>query len=139
MRTSTQTLPGILEIRYISTALLSDALEERSLAGIPLAILDPSTQVEHIGDATMVVVAEFDNNAVQQKVELEFRTNEKVPQWGIALLVRAVNGEWYIIGTLEVEPVISIDFTTGIPSGEASVYTVKVVHSGRKALIPVAV
>ena len=140
MRTSCNSLPGISEVRYINCGNLLPYLVEKVAAGAPIAVERDKTQVVNVwGNPTCTAEAKDSNNGRAETVTLEFATLSKVPAVGVAFLVRQASGQWFLIGSRETAPVVSINYNTGEMAGDASVYRVSVQFTAYKALLPVAV
>ncbi|MBP5687786.1 MAG: hypothetical protein J6X22_03990 [Muribaculaceae bacterium] len=140
MRTTCYNLPGICEVRYIAVAHLLPYLVEKVAAGAPIAVeRDRSQNVNIWGNPSCVAEQKDSNNGRTESVTLEFNTLSKVPAVGVAFLVRQASGRWFLIGTKEEAPVVSIQYNTGETAGEAAVHHVTVTFAAYKALLPVAV
>lgn len=140
MKTYCHNLPGISEVRFIYCAHLLPYLVEKVAAGVPVAVEHDRSQAINIyGNPSCVAESKDSNNGRAETVTLGFSTLSKVPAVGVAFLVRQASGQWFLIGSRENAPVVSINYNTGEMAGEAAVYSVSVTFSAYKALIPVAV
>ncbi|MBQ3325481.1 MAG: hypothetical protein IJM66_11580 [Muribaculaceae bacterium] len=138
MKNNCQNLPGITEIRVLPAASLLPFLMEKSLAGIPIAVLDAAADVRFFGDASCVTEQVDDHNGRLETATLTFSCLVEVPATGHAYLIRQASGQWWLLGTKELQPQVTKEYSTSAP-GEKSVYTVTATLKAQKALLPVAV
>lgn len=138
MKNNCQNLPGITEIRVLPAASLLPFLMEKSLAGIPVAVLDAAAGVRFFGDATCTTEQTDDHNGRLETATLTFGCLAEVPATGYAYLVKQASGQWWLLGTKELQPQVTKEYSTSAP-GEKSVYTITATLKAQKALLPVAV
>lgn len=134
-------LPGIVEVRWVETDMLSPNIEAKYLAGLPVAVLAESYALDVHGTAECQAVEEHESNGRVEKTTLTFQTLSDVPQKrNVAWCVKQASGQWWLIGTKEQHwPTVKVTTNTGKPEGEAAIKTVEVTHVALKSLIPVAV
>lgn len=138
MKNNCQNLPGITEIWVLPAASLLPFLMEKSLAGIPIAVLDAAAGVRFFGDASCVTEQVDDHNGRLETATLTFSCLVDVPATGLAYLVKQASGQWWLLGTKELQPQVTKEYSTSAP-GEKSVYTITATLKAQKALLPVAV
>lgn len=133
-------MPGIIAVRWIKAAQLSSHLMEKFVAGLPIAIGTPGTELELVDAASASSLASEENNGLVCKAELEFKTLDEVPRdEDIAWAVQDADENWWLIGTRERNyPTVEISTSAGTPGGDPAVSTVKVTHTAKIALLPVA-
>ena len=133
-------MPGVIAVRWIKAANLSSHLLEKYIAGVPVALGTIGNELKLEDTASASGLNSVENNGLTSKAELEFKTMDEVPRdEDIAWAVQDADGNWWLIGTRERPfPVVEISQSTGTPSGDPAVATVKVTHSAKIALIPVA-
>ena len=140
METSCHNLPGISEVRFIPLKYLQPYIVEKVAAGVPVAVeRDRSTLIRVFGNPSCITEATDSNNGRIETATLKLQTLAKVPSVGVAFLVRQASGQWFLLGSSEKPPVVSVNYNTGEMSGEAAVNSVTVTFTALKALIPVAV
>lgn len=132
------TLPGIIAVKYLPCRELTEDVQYKSIAGVPVAVYDKCTAVSLTTKAECEVTEEPDNNFSLQKATLTFYTVDSIPRHEpLAFVVTTVGGETYLIGMKERPyPSIKISQTTGTPDGSAAQRKVEVTFSSAKALIP---
>lgn len=133
-------MPGIIAVRWIKATELSSHLMEKYVAGLPIAIGTPGTELELVDAASASSLASVENNGLVCKAELEFKTLDEVPRdEDIAWAVQDAEENWWLIGTRERNyPTVEISTSAGTPGGDPAVSTVKVTHTAKIALLPVA-
>lgn len=133
-------MPGVIAVRWIKAANLSSHLLEKYIAGVPVALGTIGNELKLEDTASASGLNSVENNGLTSKAELEFKTMDEVPrEEDIAWAVQDADGNWWLIGTRERPfPVVEISQSTGTPGGDPAVATVKVTHSAKIALIPVA-
>lgn len=133
-------MPGIIAVRWIKAAQLSSHLMEKYVAGLPIAIGTPGTELGLVDAASASSLASVENNGLVCKAELEFKTLDEVPRdEDIAWAVQDADENWWLIGTRERNyPTVEISTSAGTPGGDPAVSTVKVTHTAKIALLPVA-
>jgi len=133
-------MPGVIAVRWIKAANLSSHLLEKYIAGVPVALGTIGNELKLEDTASASGLNSVENNGLTSKAELEFKTMDEVPRdEDIAWAVQDADGNWWLIGTRERPfPVVEISQSTGTPGGDPAVATVKVTHSAKIALIPVA-
>lgn len=138
MKNNCQNLPGITEIRVLPAASLLPFLMEKSLAGIPIAVLDAAAGVRFFGDATCTTEQTDEHNGRVETATLTFDCLVDVPATGHAYLIKQASGQWWLLGTKEQQPQVTKEYRTSTP-GEKSACTVTATLKAQKALLPVAV
>lgn len=133
-------MPGIIAVRWIKASQLSSHLMEKFIAGLPIAIGTPGTELELVDAASASSLSSVENNGLVCKAELEFKTLDTVPRdEDIAWAVQDADENWWLIGTREsYYPTVVISTSAGTPGGDPAVSTVKVTHTAKIALLPVA-
>lgn len=133
-------MPGVIAVRWIKAANLSSHLLEKYIAGVPVALGTIGNELKLEDTASASGLNSVENNGLTSKAELEFKTMDEVPRdEDITWAVQDADGNWWLIGTRERPfPVVEISQSTGTPGGDPAVATVKVTHSAKIALIPVA-
>lgn len=133
-------MPGVIAVRWIKAANLSSHLLEKYIAGVPVALGTIGNELKLEDTASASGLNSVENNGLTSKAELEFKTMDEVPRdEDIAWAAQDADGNWWLIGTRERPfPVVEISQSTGTPGGDPAVATVKVTHSAKIALIPVA-
>lgn len=133
-------MPGVIAVRWIKAANLSSHMLEKYIAGVPVALGTMGNELKLEDTASASGLNSVENNGLTSKAELEFKTMDEVPRdEDIAWAVQDADGNWWLIGTRERPfPVVEISQSTGTPGGDPAVATVKVTHSAKIALIPVA-
>lgn len=133
-------MPGIIAVRWIKAELLSSHLMEKFIAGLPIAIGTPGNELELVDAASASSLTSVENNGLVCKAELEFKTLDTVPrEEDIAWAVQDADENWWLIGTRERNyPTVEISTSAGTPGGDPAVSTVKVTHTAKIALLPVA-
>ena len=134
-----QYLPGIVRIAFIGSGNVPANIELKAIAGIPVDVNEPITDVCFTGIPTCTTESVNDNHAQVEKTTLTFSSTDDVPiKQRIAFLILDANGQWWLIGHRESPfPVIRCTHHTGEADGEKAGYVYEVTLIGRKALIPV--
>ena len=129
-------LPGIQQVWYISRNGLPDDVVYRSVAGIPVSVIEQPISITMKGEAVCEVEQSYDNNSYIEKAKLTFLTLDDVPtDQHPAFVIRTVNDEYYVIGAKERPyPTVKITRSTGQPDGDTSVRKYEVSFSAKKAL-----
>ena len=129
-------LPGIQQVWYISRTGLPDDVVYRSVAGIPVSVIEQPVSITMKGEAVCEVEQSYDNNSYIEKAKLTFLTLDDVPtDQHPAFLFQTIEGDIYIIGAKERPyPTVKITRSTGQPDGDASVRKYEVSFSAKKAL-----
>ena len=129
-------LPGIQQVWYISRTGLPDDVVYRSVAGIPVSVIEQPISITMKGEAVCEVEQLYDNNSYIEKAKLTFLTLDDVPtDQHPAFLFQTIEGDIYIIGAKERPyPTVKITRSTGQPDGDASVRKYEVSFSAKKAL-----
>lgn len=133
-------MPGIIAVRWIKATELSSHLMEKFVAGLPIAIGTPGTELELVDAASASSLASVENNGLVCKAELEFKTLDTVPRdEDIVWAAQDADENWWLIGARERPyPIVEVSQSTGTPGGDPAVATVKVTHQAKIALLPVA-
>ena len=129
-------LPGIQQVWYISRSGLPDDVVYRSVAGIPVSVIEQPISITMKGEAVCEVEQSYDNNSYIEKAKLTFLTLDEVPtDQHPAFLFQTIEGDIYIIGAKERPyPTVKITRSTGHPDGDTSVRKYEVSFSAKKAL-----
>ena len=129
-------LPGIQQVWYISRTGLPDDVVYRSVAGIPVSVIEQPISITMKGEAVCEVEQSYDNNSYIEKAKLTFLTLGDVPtDQHPAFLFQTIEGDIYIIGAKERPyPIVKITRSTGHPDGDTSVRKYEVSFSAKKAL-----
>ena len=129
-------LPGIQQVWYISRTGLPDDVVYRSVAGIPVSVIEQPISITMKGEAVCEVEQSYDNNSYIEKAKLTFLTLDDVPtDQHPAFLFQTIEGDIYIIGAKERPyPTVKITRSTGQPDGDTSVRKYEVSFSAKKAL-----
>ena len=129
-------LPGIQQVWYISRSGLPDDVVYRSVAGIPVSVIEQPISITMKGEAVCEVEQSYDNNSYIEKAKLTFLTLDDVPtDQHPAFLFQTIEGDIYIIGAKERPyPTVKITRSTGHPDGDTSVRKYEVSFSAKKAL-----
>lgn len=129
-------LPGIQQVWYISRTGLPDDVVYRSVAGIPVSVIEQPISITMKGEAVCEVEQSYDNNSYIEKAKLTFLTLDDVPtDQHPAFLFQTIEGDIYIIGAKERPyPTVKITRSTGHPDGDTSVRKYEVSFSAKKAL-----
>lgn len=138
MTTKCHNLPGITEIRILDASQLLPFLMEKVCAGFPVGILEKAAPIRHFGDASCATEQVDDHNGRLETATLTFSCLAEVPATGHAYLVKQASGQWWLLGTKELQPQVTKEYSTSAP-GEKSVYTITATLKAQKALLPVAV
>ena len=129
-------LPGIQQVWYISRNGLPDDVVYRSVAGIPVSVIEQPISITMKGEAVCEVEQSYDNNSYIETAKLTFLTLDDVPtDQHPAFVIRTVNDEYYVIGAKERPyPTVKITRSTGQPDGDTSVRKYEVSFTAKKAL-----
>ena len=129
-------LPGIQQVWYISRNGLPDDVVYRSVAGIPVSVIEQPISITMKGEAVCEVEQSYDNNSYIEKVKLTFLTLAEVPtDQRPVFLFQTIEGDIYIIGAKERPyPTVKITRSTGQPDGDTSVRKYEVSFTSKKAL-----
>jgi hypothetical protein len=129
-------LPGIQQVWYISRTGLPDDVVYRSVAGIPVSVIEQPISITMKGLAVCEVEQSYDNNSYIEKSKLTFLTLDEVPtDQHPAFVIETVDGDKYVIGAKERPyPTVKITRSTGQPDGDPSVRKYEVSFTAKKAL-----
>ena len=135
---STQSLPGIRFVGYVSAESLQREIMYKHLAGIPVGIFTDVTPIAFFGVPTCEAVSTYNNNGRIEQTTLRFQTLDVVPlNRHIAFIVTDCNNQSYVIGQHEKpRPIIKASGHTGTPGGDPAVRTYEVTLYAQKSLIP---
>ncbi len=142
MSTNYTSLPGIVKILSVPCSSLQKFILERYASGLPLAVLSPTQNIRFAGSPTCKRTTEVQNNGKSTTVELQFSIpgHYVPPTEPTAYVVVTASGAAYLIGAKERPfPAVTVEETTGTPSGDASQTEVTVKHTATVTLIPVVV
>lgn len=138
MKTSSQSLPGIMQVAYVPVERLQRHSDLKCLSRVPVEVFTTPTPIALKGEATCETVSQYDNNGRTEKTTLRFRTLDDIPTTRpVAFIVTGVNRQRYLVGLREAPyPVIKRTRTTGTPGGDPAVTSYEVAFVALKALIP---
>ena len=123
MKTTCQSLPGILSVTYLPVDRVQRHCDLKCLSSIPVQVFTTPTQVPLKGPATCETVSRYDNNGRVESTTLRFRSLDPIPS--------------YLVGLHEPPyPIVRSTQTTGTPSGDPAVISYEVTFTALKALIP---
>ena len=133
-------MPGIIAVRWIKADQLSSHMLEKFIAGLPIALGTPGNELELLDAASASRLTSAENNGLTCKAELEFKTLDKLPSdEDIVWAVQDADENWWLIGSRERNyPTVEVSTSSGTPGGDPAVSTVKVTHTAKIAMIPVA-
>lgn len=135
-------LPGITKIYSLPCATLPRYMVEKYACHLPIAVLSTKEQVQFVGVPTCKRSTEAQNNGKSVTVELQFTVpgHYTAPKVATAFVVVTASGDAYAIGLRESPfPSVTVEETTGTPSGDPNQTTVTVKHSSVESLIPVVI
>ena len=135
---STQSLPGIKALGYVSADRLQREIMYKHLAGEPVGIFTDIMPIAFVGVPTCEAVSLYNNNGRIEQTTLRFKTLDKLPtSRHIAFVVIDCNNQSYVIGQREKpRPIVNITQNTGTPNGDPAVLSVEVTLYAQKSLIP---
>ena len=138
MKTSCQSLPGILSIAYMPVERVQRHSDLKCLSSIPVQVFTTPTQVQLKGPATCEMVSRYDNNGRVESTTLRFVSLEPVPTTHpLAFIVTDANRQRYLIGLYEPPyPIVKSTQSTGTPTGDPAVFSHEVTFTALKSLIP---
>ena len=133
-------MPGIIAVKWMLADEVAPHIREKFVAGLPVAIGAVGNMVSLVDVASAEGLKTVENNGLTAKATLEFKTLDNVPtDENIVWAAQDADENWYLIGARERPyPVVEVSQSTGTPGGEPAVATVKVTHTAKIALIPVA-
>ena len=113
---------------------------EKFIAGVPVAIGAQGNDLELVESGTAEGLRQYENNGLVGKATLEFKTLSHVPtDEDIVWLAQDADENWWLIGARERNyPVVEVSTSAGTPGGDPAVSTVKITHTAKIAIIPVA-
>ena len=133
MKTTSQSLPGILSVAYLPVDRVQRHCDLKCLSSIPVQVFTTPTQVPLKGPATCETVSRYDNNGRVETTTLRFRSLDAIPTTHpLAFIVTDVNRQSYLVGLHE--PPYPIVRSTH--SGDPAVISHEVTFTALKALIP---
>ena len=137
MKSSCQSLPGILSVAYVPSEMIQRHSDLKCLATIPVQVFTIPIQVPLKGPATCETVSRYDNNGRIETTTLRFRTLDALPTTHpLGFIVTDVNRQRFLIGLNEPPyPVIKSTQTTGTPGGDPAVIAYEVTFTALKSLI----
>ena len=132
-------LPGIKKIGFVECSKLAPQLMNKSIAGLPISVDSPVTDIPFTGDASCDASNAPQNNGRLEKSTVSFITTMELPtNDNLAFVVECANGRKYIIGRKEAPfPLVSVTRKSGTPGGDASSNYVEVSLSQIKSLLEV--
>lgn len=137
----TQRLPGIKTLGYVQGKYLQRQMMQKSLAGLPVAIMTDITPINFVGDPTCEAASDYDNGGRIEKTTLKFITNDMILQYpDIAFVVTDTNGKSFVIGAREKpHPIIKMTISTGEPDGAPAVFSYEVTLYAQRSMIPCSI
>lgn len=133
-------MPGIIQVKWLKADQLSPHMMEKFIAGVPVAIGAQGNDLELVESGTAEGLRQYENNGLVGKATLEFKTLSHVPtDEDIVWLAQDADENWWLIGARERNyPVVEVSTSAGTPGGDPAVSTVKITHTAKIAIIPVA-
>ena len=133
-------MPGIIAVKYIKAPQLARHILEKYVAGVPVAIGALGTPLQLVDDGNADCIRAYEHNGLASRATLEFKTLDDVPtDEDIVWAAQDATKQWWLIGTRERNfPVVETSRSAGTPGGDPAVTTVKVTHTAKIAIIPVA-
>lgn len=137
MRTSTQILPGIKAIGWLDCRALPKRVDLSAICGMPVAILTDIHPIPFFDEPTCECKTKKDGGGYEDTATLKFLTNEIPRNPCLGFVVTDVNGNSYLIGSLEApHPTVEPTRQTGIPSGDAAGYEYEIKHVSIRSMVP---
>lgn len=133
-------MPGIIAVKWMHAEEVAPHIREKFVAGLPVAIGAVGNMMTLVDVASAEGLRSLENNGLTGKATLEFKTLEVVPtDEDIVWAAQDADENWWLIGARERPyPIVEVSHSAGTPGGEPAVTTVKVTHTAKIALIPVA-
>lgn len=133
-------MPGIIAVKWMHADELSPHIREKFIAGLSVAIGAVGNRLTLVDTGSTEGLRSLENNGLTGKATLEFKTLEVVPtDEDIVWAAQDADENWWLIGARERPyPIVEVSHSAGTPGGEPAVTTVKVTHTAKIALIPVA-
>ncbi len=133
-------MPGVIAVKWMHADELSPNIREKYLAGLSVAIGAVGNMLTLVDTGSTEGLRSEDNNGLVGKATLEFKTLDDVPtDEDIVWAAQDADENWWLIGARERPyPIVEVSQSTGTPGGDPAVATVKVTHTAKIALIPVA-
>lgn len=133
-------MPGVIAVKWMHADELSPNIREKYLAGLSVAIGAVGNMLTLVDTGSTEGLRSEENNGLVGKATLEFKTLDDVPtDEDIVWAAQDADENWWLIGARERPyPIVEVSQSTGTPGGDPAVATVKVTHTAKIALIPVA-
>ena len=133
-------MPGIIAVKWMHADELSPHIREKFIAGLSVAIGAVGNMLTLVDTGSTEGLRSEENNGLVGKATLEFKTLDDVPtDEDIVWAAQDADENWWLIGARERPyPKEEMSNSAGTPGGEPAVATVKVTHTAKIALIPVA-
>lgn len=133
-------MPGIIAVMWLKAESLAPHLKEKYIAGVPVGLGVTGHHIELVDVAAASDLQTVENNGLTAKATLEFKTTSPIPKdENVVWVVQDADEKWWLIGAKERPfPVVEVSQSAGTPGGDPAVATVKVTHTAKIALIPVA-
>jgi len=133
-----QSLPNIVKIGFVPCNNLSPNILEKFLAGIPVAVFQLPTAIEHYGNAKCEAEQEYVNGAYSEKTVLQFSSTQTIKGFSaVAFVIEDAQGNSFIIGAKEAPfPIVEV---TEEMDRETNVKNYKVTFTRRKSLLPCSI
>lgn len=133
-------MPGIIAVKWMHADELSPHLREKFIAGLSVAIGAVGNRLTLVDTGSTEGLRSEENNGLVGKATLEFKTLDDMPtDEDIVWAAQDADENWWLIGARERPyPIVEVSQSTGTPGGDPAVATVKVTHTAKIALIPVA-
>ena len=133
-------MPGIIAVKWMHADEVAPHIREKYIAGLPVAIGAVGNMMTLVDVASAEGLTTVENNGLTAKATLEFKTLDDVPtDEDIVWAAQDADESWWLIGARERPyPIVEVSQSTGTPGGDPAVATVKITHTAKIALIPVA-
>lgn len=134
-------MPGIIAVKWLRAENIAPHIIEKYIAGVPVAIGALGHALELVDTGKADGLRSYENNGLASRAELEFKTLSPVPtDEDVVWAAQDADEQWWLIGARERNyPVVEVSYSTGTPGGDPAVATVKISHTAKIAIIPVAI
>lgn len=133
-------LPGIIALMWLKAENLPPHVREKYIAGLAVALGASGNMITIVDTAEAKATLTYDDNGLIDNATLEFMTSSPLPtDEDIVWVAQDADGQWWLMGARERNfPVVEVTRATGTPGGDPAVSKVKITHTAKIALIPVA-
>ena len=133
-------MPGVISVKWMHADELPPCVVEKYIAGLPVALGAVGNELTLVSTGNAEGIESVEHNGLVGKATLEFKTLDQVPRdEDIVWAAQDADDCWWLIGARERPyPIVEVSQSTGTPGGDPAVATVKVTHTAKIALIPVA-